>query len=58
MYHIAVYNTLLSMGPYYANNVLKWFLSALWDAPRRVYLDIDLEYMKLKRDLSKQEELD
>jgi hypothetical protein len=52
----AVYNTMISMGPYYMSSTYKWFKAALWDAPTRVYLDIQLEHMRLERNLSKIEE--
>ena len=45
-----------SMGPYYMSSAYKWFKAALWDAPTRVYLDIQLEHMRLERNLSKIEE--
>jgi hypothetical protein len=50
---IAIYNTMTSMGPYYMNSTYKWFKAALWDAPLRVYLDVQLEHMRLERNLSK-----
>lgn len=49
---VAIYNTILSMGPYYTTSTYKWFKSALWDAPMRLYLDIQLEYMRIERNLS------
>jgi hypothetical protein len=49
------YNTMASMGPGYMSSTYKWFKMALWDAPFRIYLDLQLEYMKLKRNLSNQE---
>jgi hypothetical protein len=42
------------MGPYYADNIYKWFKTALWDAPIRIYLDVQLEQIKLERDLSRE----
>jgi hypothetical protein len=51
----ATYNTLIEMGPYYIENTIKWFKSALWDAPMRVLLDIQLEQVKLERNLSRAE---
>lgn len=53
MIHTAIYNTFDSMGVYYAVNIYKWFKIALWDAPLRLYLDIQLEHIKLERNLSK-----
>jgi hypothetical protein len=49
----ATYNTLVSMGPYYIENTLIWIKMALCDAPLRVILDIQLEQMRLERDLSR-----
>tara|TARA_B110000858_G_scaffold185986_1_gene228678 strand:- start:601 stop:792 length:192 start_codon:yes stop_codon:yes gene_type:complete len=52
MYPHALYRTALSMGPQYITNVYTWLKMALWDAPRRIYLDIELEKMALERELS------
>jgi len=52
--YVAIYNTLTAMGPYYADNIYKWFKTALWDAPIRIYLDVQLEQIKLERDLSRE----
>jgi hypothetical protein len=52
--YVAIYNTFTSMGPYYAENIYNWFKTALWDAPIRVYLDVQLEQIKIERDLSKE----
>lgn len=52
--YVAIYNTFNSMGAYYAENIYTWFKTALWDAPLRVYLDVQLEQIKLERDLSKE----
>ncbi len=49
----ATYNTLVSMGPYYIESTLKWIKMALRDAPLRIILDIQLEQMRLERDLSR-----
>ena len=56
MLFTAIYNTLNTMGPYYLTSTYKWFKAALWDAPVRVYLDIQLEHLRLERNLSKIEE--
>lgn len=50
MYWNAVYRTMVSMIPFYVENVCLWIKMALWDAPRRVYLDIELEKMKIERE--------
>jgi hypothetical protein len=55
MYPQAIINTFRSTGSQYAVNIYKWFKMALWDAPHRLYLDIELEKMKLERDLSRLE---
>lgn len=42
------------MTPFYINNFCKWVKMAAWDAPLRIMLDIELEAMKLERDLSRE----
>jgi hypothetical protein len=49
----ALYNTTLSMGPYYLQSTYKWFKMILWDAPTRVILDVQLEQLRLERNLSR-----
>ncbi len=49
------YNTMTSMGPGYLGSTYRWFKMALWDAPLRIYLDLQLEHMKLQRNLSTEE---
>ena len=49
------YNTMASMGPGYMSSTYKWLKMALWDAPLRIYLDLQLEHMKLQRNLSTEE---
>jgi len=56
MLFTAICNTMIGMGPYYLESTYKWFKMALWDAPTRVFLDIQLEQMRLERNLS--EDLD
>jgi hypothetical protein len=51
----AIANTTVDMGPHYLTNICKWLKSAVWDAPYRVYLDVQLEKQKLERNLSLQE---
>jgi hypothetical protein len=46
---------MIGMGPYYAHSTYKWFKMALWDAPTRVFLDVQLEQMRLERNLSGEE---
>ena len=38
----AIANTTVDMGPHYLTNICKWLKSAVWDAPYRVYLDVQL----------------
>jgi len=45
----AVYVTIMTMGAFYVENFAVWVKTAVWDAPRRVYLDIDLERHRLSR---------
>ena len=49
----AVYRTVLTMTPFYIENFCLWVKTAVWDAPRRIYLDVDLEKQKIERDLSR-----
>jgi len=53
MYLRAIYLTLISMTPFYVDNFYKWVKTAVWDAPLRLILDIELEVLKLERDLSR-----
>ena len=52
MLFTALYYTMLSMGPYYLQSTYKWFKMALWDAPTRILLDVQLEQLRLERNLS------
>jgi len=54
MYFTAVVNTINTMGPYYAKSVYNWIKAAVWDAPLRVYLDVELEVINLSRIQSQQ----
>jgi hypothetical protein len=54
----AMFNTMYGMGPYYIESTYKWFKMALWDAPTRVFLDVQLEQMRLERNLSEEESED
>ena len=49
MFLQAVWGTLYDMSPYYVNNLYTLSKTILWDAPQRFYLDIELEYLRLKR---------
>jgi len=45
----AIWGTLYDMTPYYLSNLCTMTKTVLWDAPQRFYLDIELEYLRLKR---------
>ena len=45
----AIWGTLCEMTPHYLSNLCTMTKSILWDAPQRFYLDIELEYLRLKR---------
>ena len=36
------------MGTIYIENFCRWVKAAVWDAPRRIYLDIDLERHRIE----------
>ena len=38
------------MSSFYIENFYNWVKMAVWDAPRRIYLDIDLEKQKIERE--------
>jgi hypothetical protein len=48
----AIFNTMVGMGPYYMESAYKWLRMALWNAPTRIILDVQLEQMRLERNLS------
>jgi hypothetical protein len=54
MYAKAIYRTIITMSSFYVENFCVWVKTAIWDAPRRIYLDIDLEYQNLSRIESKE----
>jgi hypothetical protein len=54
----AIFNTMYGMAPYYVESTYKWLKMALWDAPTRVFLDVQLEQMRLERNLSGEESED
>ena len=54
MYAKAIYRTIMTMSSFYAENFCLWVKTAVWDAPRRIYLDIDLEYQNLSRTSSRE----
>lgn len=54
---IAIYGTVRTMSKHYFDNIVNWVKTAVWDAPRRVYLDVQLEYMRIERYISMEEEM-
>jgi hypothetical protein len=44
------------MGPQYLINIYKWVKCAIWDAPFRVYLDVELEKNMIERNLSRDDD--
>ena len=48
MYIKAIYRNTVSMGTIYIENFCRWVKAAVWDAPRRIYLDIDLEKHRIE----------
>jgi len=55
IYLQAVAQTLTSVGPQYIKNIYTWVKCAVWDAPFRVYLDVELEKISIERGLSRKE---
>ena len=53
MYILSIFTTAYIYAPMYTLNTCKWVKMAVVDAPLRFSLDIDLEYMKLQRHLSR-----
>ena len=54
MYILSIFTTAYIYAPMYTLNTCKWVKMAVVDAPLRFSLDIDLEYMKLQRHLSRE----
>jgi hypothetical protein len=52
MYAHAIYRTVRFNGSQYILNVYNWVKTAVWDAPYRVYLDVELEKVSIERELS------
>ena len=50
MYIKAIYRNTISMSSFYIENFFNWVKMAVYDAPMRLYLDIDLEVEKIKRE--------
>ena len=49
LFLLAIWGTLRDMTPHYLGNLCTMTKTVLWDAPQRFYLDIELEYLRLKR---------
>jgi hypothetical protein len=56
MYLQAIFQTMRDMGPQYLINIYKWVKCAVWDAPFRVYLDVELEKNMIERNLSRDDD--
>ena len=54
VYIFSILATVYTYAPMYTLNTCKWVKMAVVDAPLRFSLDIDLEYMKLQRHLSRE----
>ena len=53
VYILSFFTTAYMYAPIYTLNTCKWVKMAVVDAPLRFSLDVDLEYMKLQRHLSR-----
>ena len=59
IYLQAFIQNLTSMGPHYIANTYKWVKMAVWDAPYRVWLDVELEKISIDRcELEQKQALD
>jgi len=59
IYLQAFIQNLTSMGPHYITNTYKWVKMAVWDAPYRVWLDVELEKISIDRcELEQKQALD
>jgi|TARA_B110000240_G_scaffold136329_1_gene151098 hypothetical protein len=50
IYAQAVIQVLISMGPHYISSTYTWMKCALWDAPYRFILDVQLEKISIERE--------
>ena len=50
IYPQAIMQTVIGMGPIYFHYIFTWVKMAVWDAPYRVWLDIELEKISIERD--------
>ena len=49
IYPQAIMQTMIGMGPTYVHYIFTWVKMAVWDAPYRVWLDIELEKISIER---------
>lgn len=54
VYILSFFTTAYMYAPMYTLNTCKWVKMAVVDAPLRFSLDVDLQYMKLQRHLSRE----
>jgi len=48
MYAKAVYRVVMTRTPIYIENLCIWVKTAIWDAPKCIFLDIDSEISKIE----------
>ena len=51
IYPQAIMQTMIGMGPTYVHYIFTWVKMAVWDAPYRVWLDIELEKISIERNI-------
>ena len=49
VYIQAICQNFVSMGPQYIGSIFRWVKAALYDAPLRLFLDIELEVQSIER---------
>lgn len=54
VYILSFFTTAYMYAPIYTLNTCKWVKMAVIDAPLRFSLDVDLQYMKIQRHLSRE----
>ena len=54
VYILSFFTTAYMYAPIYTLNTCKWVKMAVVDAPLRLSLDVDLQYMKIQRHLSRE----
>ena len=48
MYAKAIYRIVMTKTPVYIENLCLWVKSAVWDAPRCIFMDIDFEISQIE----------